>query len=380
MKYLVQAFTGGFHARRVTADQLMERTRYVDDLLDVEGMILGWSGDRSLYRPVLNELHRRGKQGYLWLPVFSEVSGVADSAPAVDYNGKPHAAAEIMKGEDFTFVCPSSPVNIENIVKIYHEQFDGLGFDGVFLDKIRYSSFGNGFAPAMGCFCESCRARYEKAGVDLSEVREWMARPDKSFLLPCETQNGRYFFADIFINKLYKVRSEIISDAVAKLAAYFHKQGMRVGLDVYAPLFSYFVGQDIESLSRSADFIKPMIYRVTDAPAGIPYEAASMEQQLRLHGCKPSGVLERLWGTDDLCSSESLIYQLKALAGVHCPIYTGFEVNSKPDICRTNSDYIRQTVEALNSAGAGQAVLSWDILSDTRDHLELLAGQGGQQM
>ena len=86
-------------------DQLLKRIRYVGDLLDLEGVILGWSTDRGLYGPVLEELHRRGKQGYLWLPVFSEVSGIADAAPAVDYNGKTHAAAKVIKGEDFTFVA-----------------------------------------------------------------------------------------------------------------------------------------------------------------------------------------------------------------------------------------------------------------------------------
>lgn len=377
MKYLVQAFTGGFHDCRVTAERLLERIRCADDLLDTEGVILGWSFDQSLYQPALEELHKRGKRGYLWIPVFSEVSGAAQSVPAVDYNGNPHAAAEVIQGEDFTFVCPSNPVNIENVQKIYRERFDGLAFDGVFLDKIRFSSFGNGFSPAMGCFCESCRQRYQKAGIDSAELKERMNREDKSFLLPFKQENGRYLFTDILINKFYKERSAIITDAVKELADFFHGLGLQVGLDVYAPLFSYFVGQDVEALSRSADFIKPMIYRVTDAPAGIPYEAGCMERELRGNGCESAGVLEKLWHTADLCSAESLQYQLKELSNVHCPLYTGFEINAKPGICHTNPDYIRQTVEILKSQGAEQAVLSWDILSDTRNHLELLA-QGGK--
>lgn len=379
MKYLVQAFTGGFRDRRVTAERLLERICYADDLLDTEGVVLGWGFDRSLYQPALEELHRRGKRGYLWLPVFSEVSSVAKSVAAVDYNGNPHAAAEVIPGEDFTFVCPSHPVNIENVKKIYREGFAGLEFDGVFLDKIRFSSFGNGFSPAMGCFCDRCCQRYRKAGIEVSELKERMARKDKSFLLPYKIENGRYFFADILINKFYKERAKMITDAVKELADFFHGLGLQVGLDVYAPLFSYFVGQDIEELSRSADFIKPMIYRVTDAPAGIPYEAGCMERELRRNGCESAGVLEKLWNTEDLCSSESLRHQLRVLSGVHCPVYTGFEINAKPGICHTNPNYIQQTVEVLKAEGAEQAVLSWDILSDTRDHLELLA-QGGKSM
>ncbi|MEM1486259.1 hypothetical protein V6615_15550 [Oscillospiraceae bacterium PP1C4] len=373
MDYIAQAFTGGFGALSTSPQQLVRRISELADSLQVQAVIMGWSTDRTLYQAALEELHRRGMQGYLWMPVFSEMSSVVQGIPAVDYDGNRHRSAHVSEEEDFTFVCPSNPQNIEHVKEIYSSYFAGLGFDGVFLDKIRYSSFGNGFKPAIGCFCEQCRARYEHEGVDLTELRRYMAQEDKQFLLPFAFENGRYLFADNFINKLFKVRSDIITKSVAELSGWFKEQGLQVGLDVYAPVFAYYVGQDILSLSQHADFIKPMIYRVTDAPAGIPYEQQSMQRELRANGCEPGDVLGRLWKTDDLCSEQSLTAQLEALKGAHCKIYSGFEINAKPGICRTDVEYIRRTVQTLQNAGAARAVLSWDILSDTCGHIELLS-------
>ncbi len=248
-----------------------------------------------------------------------------------------------------------------------------MGFDGVFLDKIRFSSFGNGFEAAMGCFCERCGERYQKSGIDMNEFSKRMKLTDKSFLLPDAVENGRYRFADPLIDKVYEVRSEIITDAVNDLAGHFRGLGMKVGLDVYAPMFSYWVGQDIGALSENADFIKTMLYRVTQAPAGIPYEAACMVRQLRLRGCESEGVLQRLWNIGDLCSPESLRRQIKAVSGARCPVYAGFEINAKRDICHADLNYVLQTAEVLERENAGRAVLSWDVLSDTQDFLESLA-------
>ncbi len=47
---------------------------------------------------------------------------------------------------------------------------------------------------------------------------------------------------------------------------------MKIGIDTFSPFISYFTGQDLEKLQEVADFIKPMMYRTTKAPAGLPFE------------------------------------------------------------------------------------------------------------
>ena len=43
-------------------------------------------------------------------------------------------------------------------------------------------------------------------------------------------------------------------------------------MDTFAPYLAYFAGQDMKLLASMADFIKPMMYRITNAPAGMPFE------------------------------------------------------------------------------------------------------------
>ena len=44
---------------------------------------------------------------------------------------------------------------------------------------------------------------------------------------------------------------------------------MIVGADIYAPFLAYHVGQNTKKISEVVDFIKPMMYRYTEAPAGM---------------------------------------------------------------------------------------------------------------
>lgn len=51
---------------------------------------------------------------------------------------------------------------------------------------------------------------------------------------------------------------------------------MKVGVDTFAPFIAYFVGQDIEKISELVGFVKPMMYRITQGPAGLPLEIDSL--------------------------------------------------------------------------------------------------------
>jgi hypothetical protein len=55
-------------------------------------------------------------------------------------------------------------------------------------------------------------------------------------------------------------------------------------MDLYAPFMAPFVGQDYEILARHADFIKPMLYRQTFAPAGMGFEYDLLRKAVISHG------------------------------------------------------------------------------------------------
>ena len=375
MDCMVQAFTGVYGCPTPrTPDEILERVGYVLDLLPAQAVIIGWHSDRALYEALIDEVHMRGKKIFLWMPVFSEMSSFEGIVSAVDFHGVPHARAGL-GDEDFSFLCPSHKQNLDKMKGVFENHFSGLRFDGVLLDKIRCSSFANGFESAMGCFCDACEQKYRENGVDLESILALMCDKNRSFLAPTALHGMRYTFDDPDLDAFFQVRADIITKAVLSLVDWFQERDLAVGLDVFAPVFAYWVGQDIEILAQKSDFIKPMLYRVTDAPAGLPFESRHMREELRAHGCCMDGCLENLWGVDDLCGDKTLQLQMEQLKRLPCPTFVGMEINHKPGVCSADEFYVRNTANLIANSGLG-CVLSWDVLSDTQNHLDILAMEG----
>ena len=141
MKYILQIFTGPWHTAGYTPDEIIEKIDEVASRIPVHRVILGWNTDSALYKKVGTFLHARGIQMLLWLPVFSEVSGIASPEEALDIFGRKILAPIHQEGEDFIFGCPTSTRNLQIVKEIYEQYFSDCGFDGVFLDKIRSRSF-----------------------------------------------------------------------------------------------------------------------------------------------------------------------------------------------------------------------------------------------
>ncbi len=106
--------------------------------------------------------------------------------------------------------------------------------------------------------------------MDTDEIRRlYEAEKDSFFDMDSFPMNGQFRPRNAAALRFLEVREEIIADAVTSLVRYFKDKGMTVGLDLFAPLISRFVGQNYALITKNADFIKPMLYRRTEAPAGI---------------------------------------------------------------------------------------------------------------
>lgn len=299
MKYLAQAYIGTFNGAVPTnTDAIVHRIcNFMDS---AHALIIGWNICTELYQELICNLHQQGKKIFLWLPVFSELSGSHE--------------------EDFIFVPPTLS-NTAYIKDIYAKHFERLHFDGVFLDKIRYGSYAD------------C--------------------PD----VPCSLQHLRYQFFSPHTKALYKTRAKTVTASVCELIAWFHKKSLLVGLDLFAPPIAYLVGQDTQILAEYADFIKPMMYRKTSAPAGLPYEFSNLG---------PVGdTILSLWQIDDITSDHSFSKQLDTLKNLKCAVYPGIEINSIPQICATSKDYFNRSIELIKHKKLAGAVLSWNILETT---------------
>ncbi|MDO5122282.1 MAG: hypothetical protein Q4D46_09415 [Erysipelotrichaceae bacterium] len=357
MEYILQVFAGGWHTQSYTADDIMTRLNTIIDAIPVRAVLIGWNLNAGLYRTVGDFLHSRSIDMILWLPVFSETGELLPSEEALDINGKPVGSLALQEGENFAFSCPLSTQNVQQIYETY---FSDCGFDGVFLDKIRTQSFVGGISGVLSCGCPACQKAYAEHGLSLSRVSSAYAEKGDAFLETSGYVPGTGFtFTDPLAEQFFALKGTLIAESVTRLCRYFHDRGLTVGLDLYAPLLSRFVGQSYREISCEADFIKPMLYRKTEAPAGIGYEYRLLRQSLPHARNYPE------INTDD----RFLEAQLQEFRDLPCRKYPGIEVNYREDIARTDPAYIRTSMKILEAGGMDGAVLAWDVMLAPDEHI-----------
>ena len=375
MEYAYQFFTGGFGADRDDRDAgaaLVDLYRRMGP----GDVIAGWRAPDGRYRVMAEIAHDAGRRLWLWLPVFSELPESSGAAPSVSYKNVLQKGLSGFPGEDFKFVCPSDKKNIAIAYELYARYFAKYDFDGVFLDKIRHASFAGGPENGLGCFCERCVAAYAERGVDARAAAR-LFEYDPAAFIPARVNDCAYRFEDAAADDFFRAKAGVVSEAVTSVVKMFSAIGLEAALDVFAPATAYFVGQDLGALGKIASFIKPMFYRVTRAPAGLTYELDALRAA---YGPRADVIkaLNKIWGTDDLCSdgaARSMLASLKNCGGVFRP---GFEINVVKNICESSPGYAASSVSIIEDAGFDKTVLCWDLFGDTAANLRALSNTKGR--
>ena len=375
----VQIFSGGFMGESIPFEEVRQKLNAVLPRLPVSKVIMGWSPDKSLYEKTASFLAGRGIDFYLWFPVFSETGALTELTPLTDYQGQEIISNGEHLDEDFVFCCPNNEHNIERILGIFTTRFASIPFTGVFLDKIRYPSFGNGEGVGQGlrsvcsCFCPDCLAFYEKENFDVDKFKAAFAKPVPLPLgINAYHGSGTYTFDDPIIHDFFNHKAGILYKSLSYMSQFFREKGLGIGFDVFAPFASPFTGQNLKDLSTLCDFIKPMMYRAANAPAGMPFEAEAM---LRETGTKPLHRQNffKLIGAHPDKKPFDLPFSVKELtelcASSACPVYAGMEINRKKDIAEVYPDYIEETIKAYAGTGIQGYALSWNLLDAPEENI-----------
>ena len=366
--YIVQVSLGGWNSPDYTAESIIDRIDSVNRLIPIEKVIIGWSLDKDIYRQVGEHLHAEGIRMLLWLPVFAETEEVCDNVPSVDLWGEAPANYDLTAGEGFRFNCPSDPGNVSNVVALYDRYFSDCGFDGVFLDRIRTQSFVGGINGVLSCGCPECAERYAAEGVSLEEVKEtWTSMGDDFLSVASYTPGSGFSFENPVAAAFFKAKGHIVSGAVASVADSLRSRGLEVGMDLFAPFMAPFVGQDYGILARHADFIKPMLYRMTFAPAGMGFEYELMRKAVPEASGYPDFTM-------DVAFLDS---QLDAMADCPCLVYPGIEINYREGVAPTSPAYVTESLDAVMRHRFAGAVLSWNIMEAPDSHIACLGPAAG---
>lgn len=360
--FVVQASIGDFiEGQWYPTQDVIDRLEEVNNIIPLEKVLVGWSTDTATYRQIGDFLHARGIQMILYLPVFSEAEPVCDMArEAVDLCGN---VPPTYKKAGFRFKCPTDSANFKALIAVYEQYFANLPFDGVFLDRVRTQSFVSGVAGVLNCGCPECAEKYKALGVDLAHVQaEYEDKGDEFFNVTNYDPKAGFTFENPIAAAFFKAKGQVVSEDVAKFCDYFRARGLQVGLDLYAPLMAQFVGQDYAYLAQHCDFIKPMLYRRTYAPAGITFEYDLLRSSVP--GAK--GYPDFTWDVDFLNG------QLDAMADLPCAKYPGIEIVYDSVIAPTDVPYIHESLRAIRDCGYEGSVVSWNIMQVPDAHIACL--------
>lgn len=365
MRCILQLSTGSFNQPACGAEEAIKTLEYCMQILDVEKVIFGWAADIALNQEISRMLDRYPVEKYLWLPVFAEIQDREGVCQSKGITEQEKQEINTCGGDAFDFVCQSSQENMAYAVEVFDRLTKDCHMDGVFLDRIRYASAAGGTSALYGCWCPHCREIYEKNGVDTGRIREMAKEGKAERFMPSERRQSIYRYEDPEIDSLMEAKRQIITSQVGALCEQFHSRGLKVGADTFAPSIADFVGQDIDALAGKVDFVKPMVYIRTDAPAGIPFE-------LRALGGSIKKRLDELW-EGDTGSMETLVRQMQELKGKGYTIAPGIDANRIEGICDADTTYVKEFLQKLESAGIDRAVLSWNILQISKDTIRELA-------
>jgi len=365
----VQLFTGGCREQAdLDIPHILKKLRRISERVSIKSALIGWNIDVDTTQ-IAKYLKDVGADVYQWLPVFSELDGMGEFAPIIGRNGVPKIMYDRGNGETFNFCCPANPDNVDKVIKVYKEHYNSSAFDGVFIDKIRFPSFIGGQDTVFSCYCDYCKKNYDVP--DLHELS--IIDPVNPFGIT-EYKNLRYEMNDIFA-KLFDYKDTAVFNSIKRLCDYFREQDLKIGLDLFAPFVSCFVGQNYSRLLPLADMVKPMLYKITNAPAGLPFElgvySTAFDDSVENAG-KRKKLLTDIVRFDD---PDFISFEVNGIMRVikdqqlTTRMYAGIELNYL-DVAPVTNEYIEQSVRNIkNSDGI---VTSWDLNTTPESNINCL--------
>ena len=278
--FAVQYLEDGPGVAEIDPRDARARLRAAFARLPISHVLLGWNLPSAVVEACRQETARAGARLFRWHPLLTGDSTFVplpewqtvglDGEPVPGFRGLP----------EFTFVCPNRPAVREAVGHHLHDVVRRGGYNGVFLDRVRYPSPAADPARLLACFCDDCRRVAASEGLDLEAVRQriraLLAQPERApgfiqALLGAPSPNSPD--PDLApLRAFLDFRARSVTRFVEAVAGQVRAEGLAVGLDCFSPALAHMVGQDLGALAGCCDWIKVMIYGHAFGPAGLPFE------------------------------------------------------------------------------------------------------------
>jgi len=376
MELSVQLFTGNAVTPAQTdIQEIINKLNRIYERTEISGAYIGWNKDAEIHS-IAELLKDNGTDIYLWLPVFSELSLLAEFEPLIGIDGRKIKKLYNPADEElFSFCCPANPKNIEIAIDVFEKHYENSKnyakgmFDGIFLDKIRFPSFIGGLSTVTSCYCDYCRSHF-----DLPEKNELSAES-------MENPMGITAYEDLCYKmnpgyrKLFDYKAKAIYNSLEHLCSYFREKGLKICLDLFAPFIAFFVGQDYHRLLKLADIVKPMLYNKTNAPAGLPFEINTYTKAFDSNEENAIARKVHLLETVDYYGNfiEKEVDGIKEVIvrnGFDTKLHVGIEINYVKDIAHVTEKYIKESIASVKNADG--IIASWNLSTMPLSNIECL--------
>ena len=371
MELSVQLFTGSaITPEQIDISKIIDKLNNIYKRTNISGAYIGWNKDIDI-SSIIDLLKKQGTDIYFWLPVFSELSLLADFKPLIGIDGKIIETLYNTDNEElFTFCCPANPINVEIAIGVFEKYYDKDIYNGIFLDKIRFPSFIGGLSTVTSCYCDYCRSVFDLPTENDLEFKD-IANP-----MGISTYNDLHYEMNSGFRKLFDYKAKAVYRSLEQLCSYFRNRGFKICLDLFTPATAFFVGQDYHKLLKLTDIVKPMLYNVTNAPAGIPFEineyAGAFDKNSenaiarRIHLLETVGYYEKDFIKKEVEGIKSIITQNELKTKLH----VGIEVNYVENIAPVTGEYIKESVTNVKSADG--IIASWNLNTMPDDNITCL--------
>jgi len=393
--FAVQYLEDGPGVAEIDPRDARARLRAAFARLPISHVLLGWNLPSAVVEACRQETARAGARLFRWHPLLTGDSTFVplpewqtvglDGEPVPGFRGLP----------EFTFVCPNRPAVREAVGHHLHDVVRRGGYNGVFLDRVRYPSPAADPARLLACFCDDCRRVAASEGLDLEAVRQriraLLAQPERApgfiqALLGAPSPNSPD--PDLApLRAFLDFRARSVTRFVEAVAGQVRAEGLAVGLDCFSPALAHMVGQDLGALAGCCDWIKVMIYGHAFGPAGLPFELMDLVDWLiATGGGGETEPLEWLSHATRLplprnraglrqrgLAPEALAAEVRRgrAAGVS-PLFAGIEMVEIEGVTQLDREQILADLRAFREADADGLVLSWDLWYIPPERLDLV--------
>ncbi len=392
--------------KKVQVQDVVHTIEKVKNKIKMDGMLIGFSTEPVIYDETIKLIHAMGAKAYLWYGILADIGEdmeIPRDAYMVNYRGDVNPSWGKIQSENFQFICPNHPFIHDVVVPRALELVDRHGFDGIFLDRIRYPSFISGIDNQFCCFCEKCRKKAKGQGLDLDNVKIFINElldkikdlTDKELIdfgREIRSSSLRQVAASYStLAEFYDFRENSVISVVRKIYSEMKERRKEVGLDLFSPSLSPFVSQNYPVLSDYGDWIKTMSYCFGKGPAALPFETGLLVEILhKLNPKLTDNALEAfisdvigtdirlVWRDDkkigpavDILTAE--MNTVRNLYQIKIPVYPGFEAVNLPGICDVGADQMAQYGEAYKKLEFDGFILCWTLPLIAEDNIKLIS-------